>query len=86
MTQASQRPGFEVCRGDLSEQVLEFIQQAVRCGSLLQEELEDLRATKAAPEEQRTVVVAQNKQLDLCIEKLKSNLNGMQEHYSGRQL
>ncbi|XP_036037887.1 inositol 1,4,5-triphosphate receptor associated 2 [Onychomys torridus] len=54
-------------------------QQAVRRGSLLKEELEDLKVTMAVSEEQKTMAVAQNKQLETEIRTLILKIRALQE-------
>ncbi|XP_028747626.1 inositol 1,4,5-triphosphate receptor associated 2 [Peromyscus leucopus] len=54
-------------------------QQAVRRGGLLKEELEDLKVTMAVSEEQKTMAVAQNKQLETEIRTLLLKVRALQE-------
>ncbi|XP_021084548.1 inositol 1,4,5-triphosphate receptor associated 2 isoform X2 [Mesocricetus auratus] len=54
-------------------------QQAVRRESLLKEELEDLKVTMAASEEQKTMALAQNKQLEAEVRILILKIRALQE-------
>ncbi|KAL6075117.1 hypothetical protein STEG23_022556, partial [Scotinomys teguina] len=54
-------------------------QQDVRRGSLLKEELKDLKVTMAASEEQKTMAVAQSKQLETEIRTLILKIRALQE-------